>query len=81
MFHVLAALAIGHSVGRSLVGQLVSPQKFPLFGANNFCPGRLKFFMEVKCVCVFVCEGVCLRSCQLAKRKRGNESGLWQKDA
>ncbi len=32
-------------------------------------------------VCESVCESVCLRLCQLAKRGRGNGSGLMQKDA
>ncbi len=58
---------IGGSVGRSTK---IDPR---------FCTRIPKFGMEVKCVCVCVCEGVCLCSCQLAKRVRGNGSGLQQK--
>ncbi len=33
----------------------VSPNKYPLFGLHSYFPGRLKFSMKVKCVCVKVC--------------------------
>ncbi len=38
----------------------------PRFGGHSLRSNRLKYGMEVKCVCVY--GGVCLCSCQLAKR-------------
>ncbi len=74
-FHLMASYLF--SCNQQLC-QLVGPQKFSSLWL--FCPRRLKFGVKVKCACACVCvrEGVCLYSCQLAKRGRGNGSGLLQ---